>query len=60
MKNKAPQKGQLWTIKGILVVRLSNVQDGIATFHHHGAKGRVKVSNLRPATGEQVKEYLGK
>jgi len=60
MKATQPKRSQIWSIKGLLTVRILTVANGIATFRHHGNHGAVKVSALRPATVAQIKEYLGR
>lgn len=59
MKNKTPQKGQLWAMgtKTYRVIR----NEGDKTYaHHHGEMALFYTSHLKIATPCQVAEYLGK
>ena len=58
MKDKAPQKGQLWAI-GTKVYRIVEVKGDTVRAHHHGQMSMFYTRHLKIATNSQVADYLG-
>lgn len=59
MKEKTPQKGQLWA-HGTKVYRILRIEGDKAVIHHHDEMTYCYVRHLKVATPSQVAEYLGK
>ena len=59
MKEKTPQKGQLW-VSGNTVYRVIRNEGDKTHAHHHGKMGLFYTRSLKIATPYQVAEYLGK
>jgi hypothetical protein len=59
MKEKAPQKGQLW-VSGNTVYRVIRNEGDKTHAHNHGKMGLFYTRTLKIATPSQVAEYLGK
>ena len=59
MKNKTPQKGQLW-VSGATVYRVIRNEGDKTHAHNHGKMGLFYTRTLKVATPSQVAEYLGK
>ena len=57
MKDKAPQKGQLWAI-GTKVYRIVEVKGDTVRAHHHGQMSMFYTRHLKPVSKSQVEEYL--
>jgi hypothetical protein len=59
MKEKAPQKAQLWAV-GNKVYRVIRNEGDKTHVHHHGEMALFYTRHLKMATPSQVAEYLGK
>ena len=59
MKEKTPQKGQLW-VSGATVYRVIRNEGDKTHAHNHGKMGLFYTRTLKIATPCQVAEYLGK
>jgi hypothetical protein len=59
MKEKAPQKAQLWAV-GNKVYRVIRNEGDKTHVHHHGQMALFYTRHLKMATPSQVAEYLGK
>jgi len=59
MKDKAPQKGQLWAI-GNKVYRVIKNEGDKTYVHHHGQNALFYTRHLKVVTNSQIAEYLGK
>jgi hypothetical protein len=59
MKEKAPQKAQLWAV-GNKVYRVIRNEGDKTHVHHHGQMALFYTRHLKMATPSQIAEYLGK
>jgi hypothetical protein len=58
MKEKTPQKAQLWAI-GNKVYRIIKHEGDKTHVHHHGQMALFYTRHLKMATPSQISEYLG-
>jgi hypothetical protein len=59
MKDKAPQKGQLFAV-GTKVYRVIRNEGDKTHVHHHGQMALFYTRHLKPVSRDRVAEYLGK
>jgi hypothetical protein len=57
MKNKAPQKSQIWKI-GASCFRIVSIEGNKVIARHHEEEGTFPLSSLRPASASEISEYF--